>query len=102
MRMPLLLFLLLLPLSTPALAQGDAQAGHELVRRWCTACHVVEPDGTGTDAGPALPSLLAGKQRSADEIRGWLADPHPPMPNLALSRREIEDIVAYLQSLTGE
>jgi mono/diheme cytochrome c family protein len=49
-----------------------------------------------------LPALLAGKQRSADEIRGWLADPHPPMPNLELSRREIEDIVAYLQSLTGE
>jgi cytochrome c len=102
MRIPLLLFLLLLPLSTPALAQGDPRAGHELVRRWCTACHVVEPGGTGTDAGPALPSLLAGKQRSADQIRGWLTDPHPPMPNLDLSRQEIDDIVAYLQSLTGE
>ena len=95
------LFLLLL-LSTPALAQGDPEAGRDLVRRWCTTCHVVELEGTGTDAGPALPALLAGKQRSADEIRGWLADPHPPMPNLELSRREIEDIVAYLQSLTGE
>jgi len=95
------LFLLLL-LSTPALAQGDPEAGRDLVRRWCTTCHVVELEGTGSDAGPALPALLAGKQRSADEIRGWLADPHPPMPNLELSRREIEDIVAYLQSLTGE
>jgi len=94
------LFLLLL--STPALAQGDPEAGRDLVRRWCTTCHVVELEGTGSDAGPALPALLAGKQRSADEIRGWLADPHPPMPNLELSRREIEDIVAYLQSLTGE
>ena len=95
------MFLLLL-LSTPALAQGDPEAGHELVRRWCTACHVVELEGTGADAGPALPSLLAGKQESADEIRGWLADPHPPMPNLDLSRQEIEDIIAYLQSLAGE
>jgi len=95
------LFLLLL-LSTPALAQGDPEAGRDLVGRWCTTCHVVELEGTGSDAGPALPALLAGKQRSADEIRGWLADPHPPMPNLELSRREIEDIVAYLQSLTGE
>ena len=98
--MPLLLLLLLL--DTPALAQGDPEAGRELVRRWCTTCHVVDLEGTGTDAGPALPALLAGKQRSADEIRGWLADPHPPMPNLNLSRQEIDDILAYLESLTGD
>jgi len=95
------LFLLLL-LSTPALAQGDPEAGRVIVRRWCTACHVVEPEGTGADAGPPLPALLAGKQRSADEIRGWLADPHPPMPNFNLSRQEIDDILAYLESLTGD
>jgi cytochrome c len=94
-------FLLLL-LSTPAFAQGDAETGRELVRRWCTSCHVVDVEGKGADAGPALPGLLAGKQRSADEIRGWLADPHPPMPNLNLSRQEIEDILAYLQSLAGD
>jgi cytochrome c len=94
------LFLLLL--STPALAQGDPEVGSEIVHRWCTACHVVDREGTGADAGPALPDLLAGKKRSADEIRGWLADPHPPMPNLNLSRQEIENILAYLKSLTGD
>ena len=87
--------------SEPALAQGDPAAGRDIVRSWCTACHVVDLEGTGADAGPPLPTLLAGKQRSADEIRGWLADPHPPMPNLNLSRQEIEDILAYLESLTG-
>ena len=95
-----LLLLLLLP-NTPLHAQGDADVGRELARRWCTACHVVDREGTGTDAGPPLPSLLAGK-RSAEEIEGWLADPHPPMPNLDLSRQEIDDIMAYLQSLTGQ
>ena len=87
--------------SQPALAQGDPEAGRDIVRSWCTACHVVDLEGTGADAGPALPALLAGRQRSADEIRGWLADPHPPMPNLNLSRQEIENILAYLESLTG-
>jgi len=87
--------------SEPALAQSDPVAGRDIVRSWCTACHVVDLEGTGADAGPALPTLLAGKQRSADEIRGWLADPHPPMPNLNLSRQEIENILAYLESLTG-
>ena len=87
--------------SEQTLAQGDPEAGRDIVRSWCTACHVVDLEGTGADAGPPLPALLAGKQRSADEIRGWLADPHPPMPNLNLSRQEIEDILAYLESLTG-
>jgi mono/diheme cytochrome c family protein len=98
--MPLFLFLLLL-LNTPARAQGDADVGRELARRWCTACHVVDPEGTGADAGPPLPAVLAGK-RSPEQIVGWLADPHPPMPNLDLSRREIDDIMAYLQRLTGQ
>ena len=88
--------------SEQALAQGDPEAGRDIVRSWCTACHVVDLEGTGADAGPPLPALLAGKQRSADEIRGWLADPHPPMPNLNLSRQEIDDILAYLESLTGD
>ena len=99
--MPLFLLLLLLLLNTPLHAQGDADVGRELARRWCTACHVVDREGTGTDAGPPLPSLLAGKP-SAEEIEGWLADPHPPMSNLDLSRQEINDIMAYLQSLTGQ
>ena len=99
--MPLFLLLLLLLPNTPLHAQGDADVGRELARRWCTACHVVDREGTGTDAGPPLPSLLADKP-SAEEIEGWLADPHPPMPNLDLSRQEINDIMAYLQSLTGQ
>jgi mono/diheme cytochrome c family protein len=99
--MPLFLLLLLLLLDTPVRAQGDADVGRELARRWCTACHVVDPEGTGADAGPPLPSLLAGK-RSAEQIEGWLAEPHPPMPNLDLSRQEINDIMAYLRSLTGQ
>ena len=93
------LSLLGLIVAAPALAQGDPEAGHALALRWCTACHVVDRAGEGADAGPAFPSLLADGERTADEIRGWLVDPHPPMPNLALTRQEIEDVVAYLQNL---
>ena len=83
----------------PAGAQGDPEVGRELARTWCTSCHVVDIEGQGADAGPALPALLGDGQRTEDELRGWLAAPHPPMPDFALSRQEIEDIVAYLQSL---
>ena len=81
----------------PAGAQGDPEVGRELARTWCTSCHVVDIEGQGADVGPALPALLDDGQRTADELRGWLAAPHPPMPDFDLSRQEIEDIVAYLR-----
>jgi mono/diheme cytochrome c family protein len=46
----------------------------------------------------APPALLGHRQRTGDELRGSLAARRPPMPDLALSRQEIEDIVAYLQN----
>jgi mono/diheme cytochrome c family protein len=88
--------------AAPVRAQGDPEVGRELALRWCTSCHVVDEEGHGADAGPPLPALLGGGQRTTDELRGWLAAPHPPMPDFDLSRREIEDIVAYLESLAGQ
>jgi mono/diheme cytochrome c family protein len=88
--------------AAPVRAQGDPEVGRELALRWCTSCHVVDHEGRGADAGPALPALLGDGQRTADELRGWLAAPHPPMPDFDLTRQEIEDIVAYLESLAEQ
>ncbi|HYZ26175.1 MAG TPA: hypothetical protein VE597_04650 [Geminicoccaceae bacterium] len=43
---------------------------------------MVDHEGHGADAGPALPALLGDGQRTAEELRGWLAAPHPPMPSI--------------------
>src|SRR5262245_7996660 len=78
----------------PASAEGDPEVGREFALAWCTSCHVVDHEGHGADAGPSLPALLGDGQRTPDELRGWLAAPHPPMPDFDLGRQEIEDIVA--------
>lgn len=88
-------------LACQADAQGDAEAGRQLALTWCTACHVVDVEGRGADVGPALPLVFADGARTPDQIRGWLADPHPPMPKFDLTRQEIDDIVAYLQTMTA-
>ncbi len=101
--MALLVFAL--PLAAlPVRAQlvGDPAMGRQLTQQWCTACHVVDVEGHGSDVGPPLPQLLGDGKRTSAEIRGWLVAPHPRMPNFDLTRQEIEDIVAYLQSLAGE
>jgi mono/diheme cytochrome c family protein len=83
-------------------AAGAPETGRTLALQWCTACHVVDFEGHGTDAAPALPALLNDDLRTSDEIRGWLAAPHPPMPDFDLTRQQIENIVAYLESLRPE
>jgi len=85
----------------PAASAGaaDAQNGRAIAERWCTACHVVAEGRGGSDAAPSLPQVA--RNRAADQrwLRAWLTDPHPPMPNLNLSRSDLDDVVAYLERL---
>ena len=82
-----------------AWAEGDATAGKRLAQRWCATCHQVEPSAPAKDTAPPFASL--GVQRGKDPgwIRAWLINPHPPMQGINLSRQQIDDIVAYLQTL---
>ena len=67
--------------------------GAELAARWCADCHM--------DQGRASPSFHAiSVRRSAADIRSALARPHArPMGGIALNRREIDDVTAYILSL---
>lgn len=81
-------------------AAGNAQAGHALARIWCSSCHVVDESGQGRDTAPPFATIANSSHATRSWLRGWLTQPHPPMPNFNLSRQEIDDIVAYLDSLT--
>jgi mono/diheme cytochrome c family protein len=84
----------------PAQAAGDAEAGHALARQWCASCHVVDRSGgNGADTAPPFPEIARRSQQDRNWVRAWLVAPHPPMPNLTLSRQEIDDVVAYLDNL---
>lgn len=85
--------------SAPA-AAADVAMGEALTAQWCNQCHVVGNGSYGTDAAPPLPVIARQKSQDREWIKAWLAAPHPPMPNLNLSRQEIDDIAAYLASLS--
>ena len=84
---------------TVAEAAGNAQAGRQLVTRSCSSCHATETSGTATDNAPPFSAVAKTNRENPAWIRGWLMSPHPPMPNISLSRQQIDDIVAYLSSL---
>ena len=93
--------LLLAPL---AAAAGDAAAGEEMARRWCAECHLIgsAPAATVIDGAPPFTAIANDPEKDGAYLRTWLFDPPPPMPKLELSRREIEDLVAYIESLKAE
>jgi mono/diheme cytochrome c family protein len=94
----LILVLALAMVWTRPAAGLDAEAGRRLAERWCSACHSVE-QRTGVDQAPTFEAIARDPSRSSDWVRAWLMTPHPTMPDMTLSRSEIDAIIAYLQSL---
>jgi mono/diheme cytochrome c family protein len=83
----------------PAYAAGNADAGRQLVTRSCISCHAQEASTVATDGAPPLSFITKDNRDRPAWVRGWLMDPHPPMPGIMLSRQQIDDIIAYLNSL---
>lgn len=93
-------FLVFVGLASPAIAAGDADAGHALARQWCAECHIVDAEQTRGSADVAPFAAIANSESLTREgLSAFLADPHPVMPGMALSREEIADIVAYVETL---
>ena len=79
---------------------ADAERGGQLAHQWCASCHLVSDDQAS--ATTEAPPFAAIARRSPDELSalaGFLADPHPPMPDFSLTREEIRDLLAYIASL---
>ena len=76
-----------------ALGAGDPAEGQRLAAQWCSACH------GGSDAAPPLVTIANRPDRTPYTLRAWLTAPHPPMPDFSLPREQIDDLVAYLESL---
>ena len=80
------------------------ELGQELARLWCRQCHVISPEGTGL-AQIAVPTFVEIANRPGQTIKKtefFLADPHPPMPNLSLTRDESLNLATYIISLKQE
>ena len=85
---------------SPALAAGDAAAGKAFAEHWCACCHIVTPEQkTATTEAPPFATIAARHTDSIDALAAFLADPHPPMPQMSLTRQEIPELLAYIGSL---
>ena len=80
-------------------AGADAAKGSQLAQQWCSNCHVTNANpATNVQQGPPSFALIA-RARTADQLRTFLSHPHGAMPDLSLTRMEIDDLVGYIESL---
>jgi mono/diheme cytochrome c family protein len=82
---------------------ADVASGQKLARTFCVTCHVVAP-GVGpaqmTAGIPTFMAVASKPDQSAAKIKGFLLNPHPPMPQMQLTVFELDNLAAYILSLT--
>ncbi len=82
-----------------AAAAADAYQGGVLAKRWCSTCHIVAADqGGGSTQAPPFSEIAKKPGLTAASIALFLLRPHPPMPDMTLTRNEAGDLAAYIES----
>lgn len=93
----------MLQASDPLRAQSvdHGEEGRRLATMLCSSCHVVGPTAPGpsTDAVPTFVSIARKPSTTANSLRAFLQKPHANMPDIQLSRAELDAIVDYMLSL---
>lgn len=80
---------------------GSVQQGHRLAQRICAQCHLVD-DVSGRSNNAAAPTFAAIAKipgLTNAKLIAILQNSHRTMPNIVIKGSDIDDIVAYIQSL---
>jgi mono/diheme cytochrome c family protein len=88
---------------TTVIAWADPDDGEKLARRWCAECHLVAPDQqrATTDAAP-FATIARTPGFNPEKLSFFLLEPHPKMPNMALSRSDASDLADYIAKLGAQ
>jgi cytochrome c2 len=88
-----------MPILHPA-AAADRENGERIAERWCAQCHVVASgQKRGSDEIPTFAEIGRSDRFDKESLAAFLAAPHGSrMQNLSLTRSEIADLVAYINS----
>ena len=89
--------LLFLACTSEATFAADVDHGSILAQRWCASCHVVSSaQRLEIDHIPSFASIAQRADFSAEMLAFFLLEPHPKMPDMSLSRKEADDLAAYI------
>ena len=80
---------------------GDVDRGHDLARTTCAACHRVEKGDTSEKIidVASFQTVANNRSRTRLALLVFLKSPHANMPDIVLSEKEIDSMIAYIMSL---
>ena len=85
--------------ATASAHAADAESGRRLAEMRCVPCHVVtQIQPRQVTQAPPFEAIARKYAVGAEAIAFAILDPHPRM-NMTVSRREAEDIAAYINTL---
>jgi len=88
--------------ASAARANGDVAAGHAMAERLCSRCHAIAGPGPSPLAQAPLFSHF-GRAFKVDYLAEAMAEGlvvgHGPMPEFVFTPEEIDDMLAYLNSV---
>lgn len=99
-RLGTTLIFVMLALGNAHPARAAADNGAQLARQWCANCHVIGNNSAGpVPQGPPSFQMIAHSGLTVDQLRAFLSHPHGAMPDLSLTRAEIDELIAYINTL---
>jgi mono/diheme cytochrome c family protein len=88
--------------AAPKAKRGSPVAGKEFAQVVCSVCHVVTADQRNPNEAALAPDFQAvANTRGISEtaLRSFLFGSHPSMPDMKLSQRQGDNLIAYILSL---
>jgi len=77
----------------------NAENGRRLSERWCSECHALDAAPGKVGKAQSFASIAAKETITLEMISSFLRLPHATMPNLPLSRKDTQDIAAFIMDL---
>jgi mono/diheme cytochrome c family protein len=84
--------------ATVAFAQ-NIENGRRLSERWCSQCHAIGPAPAKFNRAQSFASIAAKEKITSEMIASFLRLPHATMPNVPLSRKDAQDIAAFIMDM---
>jgi mono/diheme cytochrome c family protein len=91
-------------LNLPESTEPVPEDGAAVAQKLCVGCHIIERGEKAAVQSdvPSFPSIADRPNQSFEALSAWLLQPHAPMPDPHLSRKEVRDLAGYILTLKSK
>jgi mono/diheme cytochrome c family protein len=91
-------------LNLPESTEPVPEDGAAVAQKLCVGCHIIERgESAAVQADvPSFASIADRPNQSFEALSAWLLQPHAPMPDPHLSRKEVRDLAGYILTLRSK